>query len=63
MVDVLDTGSLPVFDLDSYIQTKTEGSDEAQELCRQLAQCLRDTSCLVVRARRASLPHLFEPDV
>lgn len=43
---------LPVFDLDSYIGADDSDAPGLQQQCAALAECLRETGCLVVRDPR-----------
>ncbi|GAB4817628.1 hypothetical protein N2152v2_004674 [Parachlorella kessleri] len=43
---------LPVFDLQRYLEASDRATPELQRLCEAMAQCLRNTSALVVRDPR-----------
>jgi hypothetical protein len=47
--------ALPVFDLSAFLALNGQpASKELQEQCKQLAECLARTGCLVVRGRTAN---------
>lgn len=47
-----DDVNIPVFDLAPFVQTPLWEDPEGQAICEQLANCFRNTGCIIVRDPR-----------